>query len=175
MNDDRSIIESMQKLSGTQLSDAVSMVYAEVVSVDEDKYTCECEAIGGDAVTGIVNVALMAGVNDGFLLVPKIGSAVVLVMSKRYQPFIAQYSEIERIEMHGSAIELNDGSSGGLVKVIELTQKINALENLLNDLIAKYNLHVHAANGTPTVSQETGIIIATQREEIENTTVVHGI
>lgn len=172
---DRSIVDSIRQLAGTHLIDSVGMIYAEVVSVDEDKYTCECEAIGGDAQTSIINVALMAGVNDGFLLVPKIGSAVVLIMSKRYQPFIAQYSEIERIEMHGTAIELNDGSNGGLVKVIELTQKLNALENLLNDLILKYNTHVHAANGTPTASIEETVIVLTQQQEIENTTVTHGI
>lgn len=79
------------------------------------------------------------------------------------------------------AIKLLDGSLGGLVEVANLTTKLNNLENLVNDLISKYNIHTHiltlsSGTGTaaPTVSLETGTLTPTVRGDIENTHITHG-
>ena len=77
-------------------------------------------------------------------------------------------------------IQFNDGSYGGLVQVINLVQKLNNLENLVNDLVAKFNMHVHpgvqsgAGSTGPTVSLETGTLTPTEQADIENTEVTHG-
>ena len=73
-------------------------------------------------------------------------------------------------------MQFNDGSNGGLVEVIKLTQKLNNLENLVNDLVAKFNSHTHiltltSGTGTaaPTTTIESSTLTPTQRGDIENT------
>jgi len=91
-------------------------------------------------------------------------------MSKYTLPFIVQYSDVVSLTINGSEF-------GGLVKVIELTQKLNAMENIVNDLILKFNTHTHIAAGTPTSIAsviETNNLTPTQQSEIENTVIKHG-
>ena len=80
-------------------------------------------------------------------------------MSKYTLPFVIQYSDIESYALNGNEF-------GGVVKVIELTQKINALEQKINELI------VWGATVTPPLT--TSPMVLTQQSEIENTTVAHG-
>jgi hypothetical protein len=67
-----------------------------------------------------------------------------------------------------------------VVKVIELTEKLNNLEQLLNDLVTKYNSHTHSGVSTGggmsgvTTALETGTLTPTQRSEIENEQITHG-
>ena len=53
-------------------------------------------------------------------------------------------------------IVINKGDNGGLVKVIELTDKINTIEDKVNDLIDSYSKHKHevpvASPSTPVIS-----------------------
>ena len=74
----------------------------------------------------------------------------------------------------------NDGELGGMVKVIELTTKLNNLEKLVNDLVSKFNTHTHiltltSGTGTaaPTVSPETTVLTPTVRGDIEDENITH--
>jgi hypothetical protein len=75
--------------------------------------------------------------------------------------------------------QFNDGNNGGLVLVNPLVTKINALENLVNNLIQQYNGHTHilalsSGTGTAaaTVSQETGMINpVTKASDIQSTVI----
>lgn len=186
---DRAIIEAVQRLAGTQLTDEVYIIACTVESVDIDDRTCECTAIGGEAVTDVPGVQLMAEVDDGILYVPGIGSTVIVMYSKRNVPYIALYSEISAIhyvvgdttiDVTNGLIKLNDGTFQGLVKVVELTTKLNALENKVNDLIDKFNTHVHggvtigSSSSAVTLTPVTGTLTPTEQSEIENTKVTHG-
>jgi len=121
------------------------------------------------------------------LLIPTIGSTVLVTYSKYNDPFVSMFSDIDRIyliggnagvDITGNVVKLNNGTFGGLVKVTELVEKLNNLENLVNDLIVKYNIHVHPVSGAstlvPTVP-ETGTLIPTIQDELENKKVTHGI
>lgn len=153
-----------------------------VRSVSADPITglmiCDCESIEDKSV--LEDVRLVADFKDtatktGLVLVPKVGSIVLVSFLNNAEYFVAMCSEVD-------SIFLNGNNYGGLVKVVQLTAKINALENLVNDLITKYNTHTHlltlsAGSGTaaPTISLETGTIAPiTQRSDIENTTVKQG-
>lgn len=180
---DRQIIEAVQRLAGTQLSDEVYIIPATVTAVNLDSNTIDCEPIGGNAITDMPSVQLTAEVDDGFLLIPAIGSTVLVLFSKRQPPYVTMFSELQgvqvtigdkAIEMSGEKTIFNSGSFGGLIKINDLVAKLNNVENLLNSLIVKYNAHVHTANNTPTLSIETGSITPTTVIEIENPTVVHG-
>lgn len=164
---DRNIKEAIEKLSNQERVDNVHVEACTVESVNIGDRTCEVSTISGKTALSISGVQLMASVDDGLLIIPEIGSIVFVQYSTYQLPFILMYSSI-------SSIKLLDGIHGGLVKVIELTSKLNSLENKVNDIILKYNAHVHTANGTPTVSQVVGAIIPTQRPEIENNKITHG-
>lgn len=186
---DRKIKEAVQQLAGTSLSDEVYIVVCSVESVNEDTRTCDCVAISGKAGVDIPGVQLMAEVDDGFLLIPAVESTVIVAYSKRNVPYITMFSEITKvliitgdttIEVKDGSIKLNDGTFGGLIKIEELINKINRLENKVNSFIEKYNIHTHTGvqtgggiSGT-TPSTETEIQPVTQKSDLENTLITHG-
>jgi hypothetical protein len=71
------------------------------------------------------------------------------------------------------------GEFGGLVKVVELTQKLNNLENKVNEIITTFGTHTHTVImlGAPTATTATPIVgnlTVSQRADIENTKNKHG-
>lgn len=183
---DRQIQEAVQRLAGTQLSDQVTIVEGEVTSVDLSTRSCTVVTTSGHSVAEIQGVRLMSVVDDGVLIVPSVGSSVIVSYTKRLEPFVCQFSQVDRvlvitgsasIEVKDGQTTFNDGSYGGLVQIAALVKKLNSLEDLLNDLITKYNTHIHpATSGTtsPTTTQETKTVTRTKQSDLENTTVVHG-
>lgn len=198
----RQIIEAIQKISGTSLNDNVHLLIGSVDSVNESNRTCTVTSISSKGSVTIENVLLMSSTDDGILLVPTIGSPVFVLYSTFNQPFVALFSGLDKIllvagennasiqvDKDGLKLEIsntkvyvskdltqfNDGSLGGLVKVVELTQKLNNLESKVNSLITAFNSHVHTgvttgagASGT-TLTTVTGTLTPTQRADIENT------
>lgn len=173
---------AVQHLAGTHLWDKNSFVFCEVTSVDELAQVCDCVPIGGDATTIIPAVKLAAEQSDGLFFVPAIGSTICVFYSVKSEPFVALFSDLDKGYLTTATLtQFNDGAFGGLVKVIELTAKINALENTLNALIATFNTHVHtgvrigagSSAITPT-PQTTNINPVTKQADIENTKVKHG-
>lgn len=187
---DSQMRDAVRKLAGTQLSDEIFLLTCSVESVNEGARTCDCYNIEGTAVTDIPNVQLMADIDDGLLLIPAVGSTVIVMYSKRTVALVVMFSQIDKVLIiSGSSavtvkdglIEFNDGSYGGLVRVQDLTKKLNNLENSLNDLISKFNAHTHiltlsSGSGTaaPTAAPETKTLTPTQQSDIENTTTKHG-
>jgi hypothetical protein len=207
MSGNRQIIEAIQRMTGTQLSDNVRLLSANVDSVDEAKRTCIVTTVSSQGSVTIENVQLMASIDDGFLLMPAVDSTVIIAYSTYNQPFVALFSGVAKVMMvagennaslqmdddgllldiadtkvniSDGEIKMNDGAMGGLVKVIELTQKLNALENKVNALLAAYNSHVHSGVTTgpgssgPTPTQVSGTLTPTQRADIENDKIVQG-
>lgn len=201
----RKIIESIQRLSGTQLTDKVNLLSAIVDSVDEDKRTCVVTSLNSQGEYSLENVQLMASVDDGFLLIPAIDSTVMVAFSTMTPPFIAQYSAIDKVfiivgqsnvsleisneeillEIADTKLSLtdgltkfNDGNLGGLLKVNDVLQKINNLENKVNAIITIFNNHVHTGvttgAGSSAISPTpiSGTLTPTQKSEIENTKIV---
>jgi len=115
---------------------------------------------------------LTAGISDGFVITPEIDSMVYVIMSKYTLPFIVTFSDITQFDIMG-------GEFGGLVKVVELTQKLNNLENKVNEIIATFGTHTHTviAVGAPTSPTSTpiaGNLTISQRADIENINIKHG-
>lgn len=171
--------DAIRQLAGTQFIDKVYTAMAQVVSTDIDTCTCSCQLIGTNATVQKLTVHLMAETDDGFLLVPAIDSTVIISWTDRMLPYVSMYSEIASVYLDSTGIiQINQGTNGGLVKVVELVQKVNILENKVNSIIASYNAHVHpdpvsGATGTPTVPI-TGTLTLTTRADVENPNVTHG-
>lgn len=173
-------------------SDKSEFFTAEVTDVQEDKRTCTVISISSETQMEYSDVGLMPQVADGILYVPKVGSIVVVENNTNLQPYVFMFSELDKvllvtgdqsIEMKDGGIKFNNGSFYGLVKVKELTDKLNNLENKVNDLIGTYNSHTHivvttAASGTWTsatgLPQESGTLTPTTQSEIENKVITHG-
>ena len=79
----------------------------------------------------------------------------------------------------GDVVEFNGGGLGGLVKVMDLTTKLNNLEHLVIDLVTMYNTHTHSGGtisgytGVPAIL-ETGTLSLTNAEEITNDRITQG-
>jgi hypothetical protein len=106
---------------------------------------------------------------------------------------IIQYGKIDKViiktgddpaelEITAGTVVMNGGENGGLVKVQALVDKINAIEDLLKNLVTKYNGHTHSyapGPGAPvptlvTTSLETGTIaVNTSIDDIQNEDVKH--
>ncbi len=189
MAGDREIKEAVSHLAGTHGKEHVMLLECEVTAVDEAARTCECEPVSGRGGAPLTGVRLMPGVADGILAVPQVGSTIIVAHTPRLKPFVLQFSEVDKyvlisgsslIELKDGQITINDGSFDGLVKVGELTAKLNALEQKVNTIITTFNAHTHTgvttgpgSSGSPS-TPVTGTLTETQQADIENTTVIHG-
>ena len=155
---DFNIISAIQQIAGVQNDDKVRLLQCTVNSVDLDNRICNVTTITGKSAVNF-DAQLMAGVADGLLIEPKADSMVYVLISKYTLPFVLQYSDVVTYAFNGDEF-------GGLVKVIELTQKLNALENKVNELIAW--------GATVSPSFASSPLTITQQNEIENKSVKHG-
>jgi hypothetical protein len=127
--------ESIQKIAGTYNKEVVNITICTVQAVNEAARTCDCVPTTGEGTTLIPGVLLSAEANDGILLLPTVGSTVIVAFN---------------------------------------------IENMLNDLATKFNIHTHVVAAAPGTSAipiplETMTLVNTIRANIENTLVTHGI
>ena len=170
MAEKKTIKDALRDLVKTD--DVIYSVICTVKSVDTTDNICDCEPIDGSA--DLLEVRLMAQNSTGFLIIPKVNSIVVVTMINKYTGYVAMFSEVEEIQLNGDNYD-------GLVRIQDLVEKLNNLEDLVNDLVLKYNTHTHATSclagaGTaaPTTATETTVLTPTQQVELENITVKHG-
>lgn len=145
-------------------------VVCNVSDIDTAKCVCNCTPIDGSAV--LVNVRLNASDKDGFKLIPKDGSTVLVTLINKTTGYVAMVSEVDEIHLNG----INED---GLVKVNDLVAKLNNLENKVNTIIATFNAHTHVASsfGSPTTtppSPVVGTLTPTVKTDLENIKVLHG-
>lgn len=119
-----------------------------------------------------------------FICVPKKGSEVFCVpVSNSKERYMAiSYNEIEKVVYKGEKVSLviddnegtvvlNDGSNGGLIKINDLVEKINRLEN---DFLAHIHTGGSGPTGTPQDETQAPIVWApTVSQDIENDKIKH--
>jgi hypothetical protein len=162
------IREAIRTLVGYEDLATFESMICTVSQINLTTKTCKCVPINGDA--DFLDVLLCVGEKDGFVLIPKNNSLVAVTQLNDTDAMVTMVSEVDGILLNGDA-------NGGLVKVIQLTTKLNNLENKVNALLTAYNSHVHVETGgttAPTVSTVAGALTPTTQNEIENTTVQHG-
>jgi len=190
---EREIKNLFGKLSGVNANMQVKFFDATVTDIDEDNGTCLVESADGGQSFNDLKVRYMSELADGDENIPEVGSSVTILFTQITEPIIIGTSWLERktitigdsvIDVQRDSITFNDGSFGGLVKVIELTKRIKKLEDTINALSAKF------IAWTP-VSGDGGLALRTiltvtppiwnnpnitpiQRSDIENTKITHG-
>jgi hypothetical protein len=178
---DRGIREALERLLGLHKVDQVCYINVTVSSVDITKRICSCTAIDGHTEYELPTVKLMAVVDDGILFEPVIGSTVKVIFSQNIEPFVCQYSEIENITLDAKTlIKLNDGSFGGLLKIKETVDRLNAVEKDLNSLKTAFSSWIvipsdgGAALKTVTAKWMADRIKETKISDLENIKIKHG-
>lgn len=141
-----------------------------VTSIDLTTLTCYCEPVNGNA--DITDVRLMAQKSKGFLIIPKLNSVVCVTFIDDSNAYVSMFSEIDEIQLNGENFD-------GLVKVADLTSKLNALENKVNDLItacASQVVTLAPAGTFPLAGFFSGVTLLTPttQVDIENVKVKHG-
>lgn len=146
------------------LADENDEVYSIVCNVSDVNIVtklCNCTPIDGGAV--IINVRLMADNKTGILITPKNNSVVIVTMINKYTGYVSMFSEVDEIQLNGNV-------NGGIVKVTELTTKLNLLVSELQAQLTLIALGISTAGGSYT--PET---LSTFNKTIyENLTVKHG-
>lgn len=124
MTPERRLAENIKRLTPA----AMWLTQGEVVSVKD--MTCTVK-IGAAEIEGVRLRASLTDRERQILIVPKVGSAVTLgcLTADLNNLVVLQVDEVE-------SITINGGELGGLVKIQELTDKINAL-------VEAFNSHTH--------------------------------
>lgn len=183
MSDNSEIIRAIRGIANPRFDNSARLIQGTVSSINEDG-TINVKPILGLGIADILNVQVSTGNSgDALIKVPTIGSLVNILMSSYIEPFVVQYSDVSKYNLMGDEYR-------GMVKVIELTEKVNKLEETVNtlstqlkQLIDGYNLHIHTATGalaptTPPTVPSTIVppdqIVFTKIEDIENPDITHG-
>ena len=141
--------------------------------------TCTVKLVSDGREFQNVNLSLVIEneEKEGLIITPVIDSQVLIANVNKYNWFVCQYSQIEKVTLNAAdKIVINEGKNGGLVMIKELTDKINELVDVFND-------HIHSNVITEVTGQATGIEgdsgkpTSTQsklnREDYENENVTH--
>lgn len=162
----RKIIGDIRKLVGVG---GYQTKLCKVVSVEDDN-TCTVEAYSGEQYEKVtINAEITK--NKGIFITPKVDSSVLITMKDEIHGFISQFSDIDKfvikiqdfdlelkdgnVKIKGKKVEaefdqitFNGGENAGLVKVKELTDKINELVDWCKD--HTHMIPVINTTGSPT-------------------------
>jgi hypothetical protein len=167
--------EIIQKEVRRQLSQ-VTVIGKVSGDVDIDSRTCNVVFEDGQRapVKGCRLNAIISDYKDNVLIVPRKDSYVMVtgVEGNAADKYVVGYSEVDRVsvkigdtsvDMDKDGIVFNGGDNKGMVKIEELTDKLNALKDTLNDLTNSYNTHTHVVNASVSIpnATATGTAIAT--------------
>lgn len=159
------IKDAIQALSKN--GNEAAFILCTVESINTTNKTCVCEPVSGGAE--IMGVKLMAKNQTGFYIIPEINSHVIVCVQENLS-YVTMFSEVQEIQLNGD-------NYGGLVRIQELTDKLNNLEDAFNQHILLYNAHTHAETTVNTLvpaTLDTNILIPTIETELTNLTVKHG-
>ena len=160
MSDLRNIIRRLAQSDGE-----TAALICSVDSVDKKARTIDCTPINESAPLLGVNLQANQQADYGLCIFPEVGSFVVVGFIADGAAAVMLLSEkIESAEivignasaaisadgLHFDAdnIIFNGGKLNGIIAIQKLTDKLNELKDTVNDLISKYNTHIHTTTAT---------------------------
>ncbi len=152
-------------------------IYCKICQVDkiyEDTRTIDCTPLDDDQAP-ILGVNLQANQNSdhGIVVYPTVGSYVVVAFLSQATAVVVLTDQIDKIQLRirdttvdvdQKQIVFNGGDLGGLIKIEELTGKLNGLTQTVNNLIANYNLHTHVTTATIGETATPGVLSPTESQ-----------
>lgn len=182
MSDLRNIIRQLAQPDG----ETVALVCT-VDEVDKTARTIDCTPINEGAPLLGVNLQANQEADYGFCLFPEKGSFVVVgFVADGAAGVVLLTEKIESAEIvigdtsavmdadglriktekmsadiNRENITFNRGDLGGLVVIQKLTDKLNELKDTVNDLITKYNAHIHTTTAIVGAGAAVGVLSPT--------------
>lgn len=174
------IRERLREMAGSY-APAVSNI-AQVQSVNEAE--CTCVLVDDDGLEFFdVRLRPVTGKNKSFLQIPKEGSFVLAVRVEDSDDWmIVACDEVEKVQLIVGSMDVvitendvlfNGGMLGGIIKISELTAK-------LNELVNTFNAHTHAVATTGTAAAQSGTAAPTtqvakifKKSDYEDETIKH--
>jgi len=140
--------------------------YGTCKDVDKNKRTCTFVPAGDDAERFDIRLQALMDSDKGFVMIPVEGSNIAVTFVNKSTGFVSLTEDIEEIIYQG-------GNNGGLVNIQPLIEKINNLENKVNELISHSSTHTHIVSsfGSPSttpVPVVSGVITPTLKKELED-------
>ena len=83
--------------------------------------------------------------SKGFFVVPTVSSLVIITFMSKEESFISAWTSIDNVVAKQGEWIFNDGLNSGLVKVAEMTSRLNDLEALFDQLQTDFTAWVPAA------------------------------
>ena len=169
-SDNRDIAEAVRTLAWSNKTVFDSFA-GTVTAVNLTENTCTVEPLDGGADYN--NIVLSVNESKGFLLIPRVGSMVMVIKTSDFTGYIGMVSDVDQVYINGD-------NQGGLVKVVDLVTKLNNLENKVNSLITTFNSWVVVpGDGGAALKAVLSAWVATSltptvRANIENVKVKHG-
>jgi len=167
-----SVREMIRDIANT--GQEIYSIPCKVKSVNSADNVCDCSPID-DAAADLLEIKLIADNKTGFLIIPKVGSVVIVTMTSQATGYVAMFSEIE-------AIKLNGDENGGIVKIDDLASQwdanVNAIKAVFQTVFAAIDTSLTTAGG-PAVAVSAynplSVNIKTlNKTTLENKTVKHG-
>lgn len=155
------IREAIRTLAGVEELSSCESRICIVSNINNTLMTCDCSPVNGDA--DFIDVLLCVNKKNGFVLIPKDGSFVSVTQLNETDAFVSMVSEVDSILLNGNA-------SGGIVKVIDLTTKLNDLVSQLQSQLTLIATGITSAGGTYT----PGTLSNFNKSDYENTKVLNG-
>lgn len=151
-----------------------------VKAVDKENSICSVELLEDESIV-IENVRLQAvdsEQDNGFLLLPKVGSSVIIgKIDNQSTFFVAMVSEVQEVylKVDGSEkfsitkdeIKFDGGTKGSMIEIAKAVSRMNLIENKVNELITAYNAHLSNPDNTP-ASVVSGTLATTTISNLEN-------
>lgn len=124
------------------------------------------------------------GHTEGLIITPADDSFVFVTLLNENDAFVSKFSTIKKVSLDvEDDIIINGGNNDGLVKIKELTDKLNGLKTSVNDLISAYNSHTHSVSTSGNATAQTGTAAeivskalqaaAFNKSDYENTKIKH--
>lgn len=164
--------------------DPVNCLICTVTKVDKSERTVDCEPVNEDAPLLDVNLQANQQGKVGFVQIPRIGSYVVVgFLSDGVAAVVLLCDDVESIEIvvgdysiiiNDNGIMMNGGKLGGLVKIENLTSRLNVIEKDINSLKNLLSSWVPVPNDggaslkTSLTYWSEHILVETKRGDYEN-------
>lgn len=152
-----------------------------IIAVNDD-FTVDVrvgsEEIDGGATFRDIPMMCLPAAQASVIQIPKLNSDchISFLDNTLDRPQLIRVHQVDKYLIGDSTtpvqVIINGGSLGGLVKVINMVERMNLIENRFNSHLTAYNTHTHpvTAVGSPTglTVPDSNDLTPTTRDDIEN-------
>lgn len=176
-------MEELRKALNTIVNNRLNSVLsiaaqvATVTSVDKDKCKCDVKLSNGIEIKEVNLRAVLDDNKKGFVIFPKVNSMVLIgtIENNENNAFVLMCSEITDVTIDAKIV-INDGNNKGMVKLPELIEQVNKLENKVNEILTWTSIHTHPVPSLGTSGVAVGVmgtLTLTTENDLENKDIKH--